>query len=66
MPLLFEVVPEHARRVIEHTDIRSDIGSIIFDGGPTAVALWNKQFGQLAEASETPVNFLGIETMLGV
>jgi hypothetical protein len=59
-------VPEHARRVIHHTEIDSDIRSIFFNGRPAVVALWNQQFTQVAEASETPVRFLCDEPMFGV
>jgi hypothetical protein len=66
IPLLYEVVPEHTRRVFQHTDINSDIGSILFDGGSTVALLWMEEFAQLAKASETPIRFLSNEPMLSI
>ena len=63
---LYEVMPQHACRVLQHADKDADDSGLVLDSWAGVAILYAEQLAQLAEARETPVAFFGDEAMVRV
>lgn len=64
--LLDKIMPQDTGGIFKYANVHGDIGTLVFDSWTEVTFLDVEELAQFAKASETPIAFLGNETMMGI